>query len=98
MNFFAFIITFFCLTTCAGKPPFVGYTIAQAAIKSARKANSEKNAESYLEKAMDYYQRGKERFMERDYISATRFFNESIKWAEKAENLSRFKMSTGQGV
>lgn len=97
MKFFIVLI-FFYLTACAGKPPFLEYTLAQVAIKAARKVNSEKNAISYWVKAMDYYRRGEKRFQDRDYISAGRLFNESRKWAEKAENLSRFKMSTGEGV
>ena len=97
MKFLVFLV-FFYLTACAGKPPFLEYTLAQVAIKSASKVNSEKNAPSYWIKAMDYYRRGEKRFKNRDYISAGRFFSESRKWAEKAENLSRFKMSTGEGV
>ncbi|MYE07789.1 MAG: DUF4398 domain-containing protein [Oligoflexia bacterium] len=89
---------FLCLTSCAGKPPFLEYSIAQTALQAARKVNAEQNTGSYWEKAISYYQRGKKKFQERDYISAERFFNESIKWAEKAENLSRFKMSTGEGI
>ncbi len=91
-------ICLFLTTACAGTPPFVGYVIAKTALKSARKAEAEKNASPYWTKAMHHYQRGRNSFQERDYISAERFFNESVKWAEKAENLSRFKISTGQGV
>jgi len=89
---------FFYLTACAGNPPFLEYTIAQEAIKAAGKVDSDKNATAYWTKALEYYQRGERRFQDRDYIPAEQFFNESIKWAEKAENLSRFKMSTGEGV
>ena len=98
MKFFLLAALFFYLTACAGNPPFLEYTIAQEAIKAARKVNSGKNAVAYWTKALESYQRGENRFQDRDYISAERFFNESIKWAEKAENLSRFKMSTGEGI
>ena len=93
-----FVLVFFCLTACAGKLPFLEYTIAQTALKVARKVNSDKNATAYWLKATDYYRRGEKRFQNRDYISAKQFFNESIRWAEKAENLSRFKMSKGEGL
>ena len=98
MKFIFFTFALFCLISCAGKPPFLEYTIAQAALKAARKVNAEKNTGPYWEKAISYYNKGGKKYRERDYISAERFFNESIKWAEKAENLSRFKMSTGEGV
>ena len=88
----------FCLLACAGRPPFLEYTIAKTALKSARKVNAEKNTGAYWYRARDYYQQGRRSFRERDYKSAERFFNESIKWAEKAENFSRFKMSKGEGI
>lgn len=95
-NFLIFI--FFCLTACAGKPSIVEYVIAQSAIKNARKVNADKNATVYWVKALNYYNKGQQNFKNRDYISATQLFNESIKWAEKSENLSRFKISTGEGI
>ncbi len=98
MKAIIFIVFFCLLSSCAGKPPFLEYTIAQTALKSAHKTNAEKNIGPYWEKAMDYYRKGKQKFRARDYISAERFFNESIKWAEKAENFSRFKMSKGEGI
>ena len=98
--------TFFCAlflcfaggAGCAGKPPFLEYTIAQSALRAAQKVKAEQNTGPYWDKAMEYYRRGKRRFHERDYISAGRWFNESIHWFQKAENLSRFKMSTGEGM
>lgn len=93
------ICLLFCvITACAGTPPFLGYVIAKTALDSARKVDSATNASPYWVKAIHYYQRGQTSFRERDYISADRFFNESIKWFEKAENFSRFKISTGAGV
>ncbi len=98
MKKFGFLILPFCFLSCAGKPPFLEYTIAKTALKSARKVNAEKNTGSYWYKALDYYQKGQMRFRERDYKSAEKLFNESVKWAEKAENISRFKMSKGEGI
>ena len=96
IGFFVYVMVG--LVSCAGTPPFLGYVVAQTALNSARKANSETNASPYWAKAMHYYQRGQKSFQERDYFSAGRFFNESVKWSEKAENFSRFKISTGEGV
>lgn len=99
MRFISFLlISSFLLVSCAGRPPFLEYSIAKVALKAARKVDSEKNAGPYWIKAMDYYSRGEKSFQERDYLSSKHYFNESIKWAEKAENLSRFKMSTGEGI
>lgn len=98
MKFFVLVIAFIFLISCAGTPPFLEYTIAQKALKSARKVNSNVNATAYWEKALHYYRRAEKRFQDRDYISSRQFFNESIKWAEKSENFSRFKMSTGDGI
>ena len=84
------------MTACAGKPPFLGYVIAKTALHSAKKVDSATNS-PYWAKALHHYQRGQKSFRERDYISADRFFNKSIKWFEKAENYSRFKISTGEG-
>ena len=98
MKFFGLVIIFICLISCAGTPPFLEYTIAQKALKSARKVNSNTNADVHWKKALHYYYKAEKRFRDRDYISPRQFFNESIKWAEKAENFSRFKMSTGDGM
>lgn len=98
MRVFSLVVVFFCLVSCAGRPPFLEYTIAQTALKAARKVNSDKNAVAYWLKARDYYRRAEKKFLNRDYISAKQLFNESIRWAEKAENLSRFKMSKGEGI
>ncbi len=98
MKFFVATFSFVFLIACAGKPPFLEYTIAQKALKSAHKVNADKSAISLWVRASRYYQRAEQQFQDRDYISARRYFNESIKWAEKAENLSRFKMSTGEGI
>ena len=99
MRFIAFLLLCsFLLVSCAGRPPLLEYSIAKVALKSARKVDSEKNAGPYWIKAMDYYSRGEKSFQERDYLSSKNYFNESIKWAEKAENLSRFKMSKGEGI
>ena len=93
---FLFVLLVVCFAfSCAGKPPFLEYTLAQKAINSARQSNSEQNAGLYWRKALNYYRQGEYKFKERDYITAGRLFNQSRKWAEKAENLSRFKTSTG---
>ena len=97
----SFITTVFFLyvfSSCAGRPPFLEYTLARSAIKAAQAANSDKHAVAYWTKALKYYKNGEQRYESRDYISSKRFFNESVKWAEKAENLSRYKISSGEAL
>ena len=98
MNYFILVGIIFFLTACAGKPPFLEYTVAQVAIKSARKVHSAKNAVTYWNKALHFYHKAEKKFQNRDYTSAQGYFRESIRWAEKAENISRFKMSQGEGI
>ena len=80
---------------CAGRPPFLEYTLAHSALQSAQTTKSDRHAALYWTKASRYYKQGKRTFSSRDYMAAKRFFNESIKWSEKAENLSRYKISSG---
>ena len=98
MKIFILTAFSFLFISCAGRPPFLEYSVAFTAVSSARKVNADKNATSQWVKAIRYYREAEKRFQVRDYSSAVKFFNESIKWAEKAENISRLKMSSGEGV
>ena len=86
------------LGACSGRPPFLEYTLARTAIQSASRARAKQNAKLQWMKAMGYYHKGEENFNDRHYMSARRFFNESMRWAEKAENISRLKLGTGSGL
>ena len=92
------VVSFLFLCACAGRPPFLEYSIAFSAIESAKKVNSDKNATAEWVKAIRYYRQAEEKFKGRDYNTSTFLFNESISWAEKAENTSRLKMSMGEGI
>ncbi len=97
----AVFFVFFLLGTlfsCAGRPPFLEYTLAHQALKSAKTIQSEKHAVHYWLKANRYFHTGERKYRNRDYMSSKRFFNESLKWAQKAENLTRYKMSTGDAL
>ena len=92
------VVVFLCLCACAGRPPFLEYSIAFSAIEAAKKTNSDKNATAEWVKAIRYYRQAEEKFQARDYNTSTFLFNESINWAEKAESTSRLKMSMGEGI
>ena len=92
------VVVFLYLCACAGRPPFLEYSIAFSAIEAAKKANSDKNATAEWIKAIRYYRQAEQKFHVRDYNTSTLLFNESINWAEKAENISRLKMSMGEGI
>ncbi len=98
MKFLTLAFCSFLLLACISKPPYLEYALAQTAIQSARKTNARKNALSYWMKALNYYTKGEKEFSYRDYVSAGQLFNEAIEWAEKAENLSRFKILKGEGM
>ena len=86
------------LSACSGRPPFLEYALARSAVQAARRVDSEKNAASFWIKALHSYDKGQQNFQNRDYVVAKRFFHQSIQWAEKAENLSRSKISSGEGL
>ena len=96
MRYLLFVFISFSYIGCTGRPPFLEYTLAQSALQSAQTAKSERHAALHWTKASKYYKQGKQKFNSRDYITAKRFFNEAIKWAERAENVSRFKISSGE--
>ena len=98
MKFFLSVVFLCLLSACSGRPPFLEYTLARTAIQSANHVKAKQNAKLQWMKAMNYYHKGEERFNGRHYRSARRFFNESMRWAEKAENISRLKLSVGSGL
>ncbi len=94
------VFVFFCvlcvLSGCSGKPPFLEYTLAHSAIQSADKVQSKHHASRQWRNAINYYNRGEENFGDRHYMSARRFFEESRRWAQNAEHITRLKMSSGK--
>ena len=80
---------------CAGRPPFLEYTLARRALKAAGAIHSDRHASRYWMKASRAYSTGKQKYQLRDYTSSKRYFSESLKWSQKAENLTRYKMSAG---
>ena len=94
---FAFLLVFLTVS-CAGRPPFLEYTLANSAIKAADKVKARHHAAPEWMKALNYYDRGRRHYADRGYISAKRMFNLSLKWAEQAENFSRIKIQSGGGL
>ncbi len=98
MKCFFVVFLWVILSACSGRPPFLEYTLAHSALQSANKVKSRYNAYTQWAKAVAYYNQGKASYHNRSYISAKRFFNESLRWSEQAENISRLKMSTGEDL
>ena len=98
MQYIYLLILFILCNVCSGRPPFLVYTLANTAIQAANRSRARENAKLQWMKAMDYYHRAKESFSDRSYFSARRYFSESIRWAEKAENISRLKLNAGNGI
>ena len=74
---------------CVGRPPLRTYTIARSALDSARKAEGARNAGQQMHKAEEAYRRGEFYFKSKDYSAAAEEFENTIKFAEEAENIAR---------
>ena len=96
MKYLSLVFFLIFISACTGRPPFLEYSVAFTALESARAVNADKNAVAYWVKALRQYRQGEKRFRQRGYNQALYFFNESIAWAEKAENLSRLKIASGE--
>ncbi len=80
------------LSACVVVPlPIEEYTIARAAVTSARDAGSERLAPGLWYKAEENYRRGQKFLKDKDNEGALRSFRRAIDYAEKAENASRLK-------
>lgn len=83
-----------CLLTlggCVAPLPIEEYTIARAAVTSARDAGSERLAAGLWYKAEENYRKGQKYLSDKDNESAKISFLKAIEFAEKAENASRLK-------
>lgn len=80
------------LTACVVAPlPVEEYTIARAAVTSARDSGAERLAPGLWYKAEENYRRGQKFLRDKDNEAATSAFLRAIDFAEKAENASRLK-------
>jgi uncharacterized protein HemY len=87
-------LTAVCLLTlvgCVAPLPIEEYTIARAAVNSARESGSERLAAGIWYKAEENYRKGQKYLKDQDNESAKISFLKAIEFAEKAENASRLK-------
>lgn len=82
------ILLILCCVGCASTPPVVEYTIAEVAIKAARKANAMRFAPGQWTKAEQAYQEGRTHFRKKNYNAATRAFRDAYLYAEESENIA----------
>ena len=85
----AFVSIF--LSSCAGTPPLKEYSLARTALFHAKKFEANKYQPQTYERSRYFYRQGKKSFNERFYSEARDFFEQSIKNAERAENITRWK-------
>lgn len=80
------------MTGCVVAPlPIEEYTLARAAVTSARDSGAERLAAGLWYKAEENYRRGQKYLKDKDNESAKNSFLRAIDYSEKAENASRLK-------
>ena len=79
------------LVSCAGLPPIKEYSLAREALSHAEKHRADKYYPSYYGKAVKLYRQGQSAYRDRYYGQAGDRFQEALKYAERAEDLTRIK-------
>lgn len=80
------------MISCVVVPlPIEEYTLARAALASARDAGAERLAPGLWYKAEENYRRGEKFLKDKDNESAKKNFLRAIEFSEQAENSSRLK-------
>jgi len=86
------------MTSCVTAPaPIDQYTLARAALESARVVEAARHSPGYYHQAEEAYRKAKLLYEERDYEHARAEFNLARIAAEKAENSARLiRMKSGE--
>lgn len=88
----------FLTVACASPQPIEEFTIAHTALMAARYAEAPRYSAGFWHRAEDHYRRGQKAFKERDYAAAKQHFDQTIIYAERAENATRLqKFQSGEG-
>lgn len=90
-RFFFLSLVLLSFISCASPKPITEYAFARQALASAKKANALKFAPELLHQAELTYQKGEVAFRSGDHAIAKDLFNESQRFAEKAEDEARLK-------
>ena len=81
------------LASCAGAPPLEEYAVARSAVEMAKKHEGDKWSPESYKKAISLYKKGRRAFQGRYYRTAENYFEEAVRYAERAENTARLKNS-----
>ena len=81
------------LTHCASIAPHKDFIIAETALSRAKKFQGDKLYPNIYSKASHFYKKAVSFYNQKNYEESQTYFQESIKWAEKAELKSRLKQS-----
>ena len=83
---------------CAGPKPYDDYAIAYSAIKAAQSAEASRYSPGYWSKAERLYREGQQAYADNSNERAKKLFQLSVKYAEKAENVTRLRKFQTGGV
>lgn len=85
------------LCSCATEPPLEQFTIARAALNAARDVDSTRFSPGHFHRAEEQFRLGEKAYRDEDYAVAKNYFEQSIYFAEQAENSTRLKkFKTGE--
>ena len=81
------------LTHCISTAPHKDFVIAKTALSRAKKFQVDKLYPNTYTKADDFYRKAVSFYNQENYEEAQTYFQESIKWAEKAELKARLRLA-----
>jgi hypothetical protein len=88
----------FFILSCAGPRPFFEHSKAYTALKAAEVAEATRFSPGYWSKAERLYREGKQAYNSNQNKKAKGLFIRSIRYAEKAENVTRLKKFKSGGA
>ena len=86
----------FVTVSCASTLPNKDYTLAHSALLTAKQFSADKLATKYYSKGLILYKKAVAAYKQKDYEKASLFFEDSIKFSEKAELKARIKLKKEQ--
>lgn len=100
MRYKNFACLFILLTTafCVSTPPHKDYALAKSALSIAKKFSADKVAPKYYSKSLILYKKAVTSYNQKDYEKAGLLFEDSIRYAEKAELKARIIQKNEQDM
>ena len=81
------------LMHCVSSDPNKDFVVAQTALKRAKKFQADKLYPNTYGKSTRLYKKAISSYDQKDFENAQTYFQEAIKWAEKAELRARVKLA-----